>query len=64
VGGNRSFIEPTRYIAAARGAKPNDALEPHLVADNAQTRARLEWQPRYTTCDSFYEMFKALGTAR
>jgi UDP-glucose 4-epimerase len=41
-----------------------DLFSNSLVADNAQTRARLEWQPRYTTCDSFYEMFKALGTAR
>lgn len=41
-----------------------DLFSETLVADNSHTRAQLGWEPRYSTCDSFYEMFRALGTAR
>jgi nucleoside-diphosphate-sugar epimerase len=35
-----------------------------LVVDNGWARDRLGWAPRYSTCDAFYQMFRALGTAR
>lgn len=41
-----------------------DLFSESLVVDNDALKTRLEWTPRYSTCDAFYQMFKALGTAR
>lgn len=41
-----------------------DLFSETLVVDNGAAKTRLEWKPRFSTCDAFYQMFKALGTAR
>jgi nucleoside-diphosphate-sugar epimerase len=41
-----------------------DLFSETLVVDTSAAKTRLEWQPRFSTCDAFYQMFKALGTAR
>ncbi len=41
-----------------------DLFSATLTIDNAAIKAALGWQPRYGTCDAFYEMFKASGTSR
>jgi len=41
-----------------------DLFSKTLTVGNLAIKSALGWQPRYGTCDAFYEMFKAQGTAR